>query len=579
MYTNNTQILHLISLLKEYGISKVVISPGSRHYPLTHSLEADKSFQLYSVVDERSAAFFALGLIQESDSPVAICCSSGTASVNYSSAVCEAYYQKLPLLVITIDRLSALLGQTEDQMIKQTNIYENFVNFECTLSMGDNAMDIWHSNRLINEALIKLTKKDNGPTHINIPIKQHRDLKFETKTLPKVRRIFHHDPELSEQDWKDSAAMLENKRIMIVWGQSEPLSNKLSAALDEFSKTQNYVILTDSISNCTHHRAILNTFTTLRALSIPDQDNLAPDFVFTIGANFVFNLEIKGFLGAYKNKLENWQINNGGEISDPFKRLTRVFEMSPTLFFEKITKYSSTPGESDSYFKQWDVIAQAVPEPEVQYSQLQVLGKLVKKLPENSVLQIANSNAIRLMHLFKIKKTVRCYCNRGVNGIDGCMSTAVGFAASSDKIVYYVTGDLTFFYDMNALWNRYISKKLRIVLINNEGGAVMHMPFPKSQARELEQYTSAYHNTSAKGWAESVGITYTSVTNEDEAEKAIAEITDETMETPMLIEVFTKKEEDVEIVKSYYNSINKVKTIDRAKRKAYRIAKQYLNNF
>lgn len=575
MYTNNQQILNLISLLKQFGINRVVISPGSRHYPLTHSLEADDYFELYSVVDERSAAFFALGMIQATGNPVAICCSSGTASVNYSSAVCEAFYQKLPLLVITIDRLSAFLGQTEDQMIKQTNVYQNFVNYECSLSMNDTDIDLWHSNRLINEALIKLTNKDQGPVHINIPIKQHHAVQFGTKTLPKVRRIFHHDLELPEENWKELAHFISGKKILIVWGQSEPISQTLNDTLDKFSQVQNFVILTDSISNCKHKRAIVNTFTTLRAMSVQDQTDLAPDIVLSIGANYVFNLEIKGFLGAYKDDFENWQINSGGKISDPFKRLTRVFEMSPLAFMQKIVAHSSSINDSDSYFNGWKTIADTVIEPDVRFSQLHMIGRLIKNLPKNSVLQIANSNAIRLAHLFNIDESIKCYCNRGVNGIDGCMSTAVGFAASTPKPVFYITGDLTFFYDMNALWNRHISKNFRILLVNNQGGAVMHMPFAKEKARELEQHTSAGHHTSAKGWAESLGFAYSGVSNEEEAEGAIAALTDEKTEGSVLVEVFTKKEDDVQIVKDYYAQLNKVTTVDRAKRKAFRIAKQY----
>jgi 2-succinyl-5-enolpyruvyl-6-hydroxy-3-cyclohexene-1-carboxylate synthase len=165
-----------------------------------------------------------------------------------------------------------------------------------------------------------------------------------------------------------------------------------------------------------------------------------------------------------------------------------------------------------------------------------------------------------------------------VNGIDGCMSTAVGYAANSDKLVFYITGDLTFFYDMNAIWNRHLSKNFRILLVNNEGGAVMHMPFAKEQARELEKHTSAGHSTSAKGWSESLGFSYFGVNHEEQAENAIAALINTENDRPVLVEVFTKKEEDVEIVKEYYAQLNKVTTVDRAKRKALRIAKRYLNN-
>lgn len=576
MYTDNKHIIQLISLLKQFEIKKVVISPGSRHYPLTHSLESDTYFQLHSVVDERSAAFYALGLIQQSNEPVAICCSSGTASVNYSSAVCEAFYQELPLLVITIDRLPALLNQTEDQMIRQTNIYDGFVKYSCSLPPTFSELDVWHSNRVINEALIHLNKNGKGPVHINIPIAQHHNAQFPTKELPKVRRIHYHSAEMEAEQWEQLGKYLKGKRVLVVWGQSVDYTARFKQALDRLSEKLNFVIVTDRISNCHHPKAIINTFLALRVMSIGDQNELAPDIVISVGGNFVFNLEIKGFLAAYKTELENWCVNKGGDIRDPYRRLTRVFEMNPDYFFDQIANYAPESEDTNSYLEGWQAVLSKVTPPNIPFCQLKVVGEFLNRIPEESVLQIANSNAIRFAHLFDFNHSVKCYCNRGVNGIDGSMSTAVGYGAGTDKAIFYLTGDLTFFYDMNALWNRQLSKNMRILLVNNEGGAVMHMPFGEDKAKELERYTSARHELSAKGWAESLGFEYHAIQTEEEVPDALNALTDISSEKRVFVEVFTHKEHDVKIVKEYYAQLNNVTTVDRAKRKLLRMAKQYI---
>jgi 2-succinyl-5-enolpyruvyl-6-hydroxy-3-cyclohexene-1-carboxylate synthase len=567
MYSNNKLVQHILYLLKASNIRKIVISPGSRHFPLSHSIENDNFFQPFSVVDERSAAFFALGLIQESNEPVAICCSSGTSVANYGPAVSEAFYQKLPLLLITADRIPEYLGQKEDQMIKQDDIFREFIKYHGQLPLIKSDVDEWYANRIINEALIELNHTGAGPVQLNYPISEHRSDPFEITSLPKVRKITLHKIDDEANKWEEMRRKLSGKKVMLVWGQSVPQSIRLDQSLDKFCEQYNCVILTDRISRCTHKNAILNAFVVLKAMTLKEQEELAPDIVLDLGGNIIFNSEIKDYLKRNAPEMQCWQVGPSAKVTDTFRKLNEMFEMNENTFFEKMTE-KKVGTSNNSYFTEWNNISKTIEAPKTEYSQLNAIGNLINLLPKNSILQLANSNTIRMGHLFQIDETIQCFCNRGVNGIDGCMSTAVGYAAISDKPVFLIIGDLTFFYDMNALWNRHLSKKLRIMLVNNEGGAVMHLPFSNDMGKVLSKHTSAGHNTSAKGWVESLSIKYLSANNLQELNKGISSLSDLSYEGPILLEVFTKKEDDSAIYKKYMAEINRITLADKAKQKA-----------
>ncbi|MDD3320606.1 MAG: 2-succinyl-5-enolpyruvyl-6-hydroxy-3-cyclohexene-1-carboxylic-acid synthase [Paludibacter sp.] len=574
MYSNNKLLQHILFLLKANNIRKIVISPGSRHFPLSHSIENDPFFQPFSVVDERSAAFFALGLIQESNEPVAICCSSGTSVANYGSAVSEAFYQKLPLLLLTADRVPELLGQKEDQMMRQDNMFHEFIKYHGQLPLIKTDLDEWYANRIINEALIELNHTGAGPVQLNYPIFEHKSDTFQLTELPVVRKITCHKADEDPEIWSQFRKKLTGKKIMMVWGQSVKYTERLDKALNKFCEMYNCVIITDRISNCLHPNAILNSFVVLKAMTLNEQAELSPDVVLTLGGNIIFNSEIKDYLNRNASHMDNWQIGPENVVCDAFHKLTEMFEMNEAAFFEIMTAENSKATDN-SYFDRWNEISETITKPEVEFSQVYSIGKLINQLPQNSVLQLSNSSAIRIGHLFDIDESIKCYCNRGVNGIDGCMSTAVGYAATSEQPVFLIIGDLTFFYDMNALWNRHLSKNIRILLVNNQGGAVMHLPFGNDMGPVLVQHTSAGHITSAKGWVESIGMKYISATDKESVDNGIEMLIDMKIDGPVLLEVFTTIDEDAAVYKKYMAEINRVTLADKAKRKAGKI----LNNF
>ncbi len=550
MYSDDKRIVHLLSLMKQFGVRTVVVSPGSRHFPLVHSLEGDDYFTMYSVVDERSAAFFALGLIQRLGEPVAVTCTSGTSVINYASAVVEAFYQQLPLVVLTADRLPELLGQREEQVFRQHDAFDGFIRYQGQLDEIRTPLQEWYCNRIINEAFLELDYLGRGPVHLNIPIEAHNRDRFQTAELPAVRKISRIGADADPAVWAGMAAQLERAKVMIIWGQANPMDAALRASVDQFAERFDCVILADKLSNCDHPAAISSSYMALRSVPAAKRKDLAPDIVISLFGNQSFNGEIKGFLRAAGKPFEVWDIGTQ-KVSDPYRRLTRIVATSVPYFFRTMAGDGEATG-SGQYAAQWRAIEATIREPEVDHGEIHAISALLSQLPKHAVLQIGNSLPIRMTQLFATDPSVICFCNRGVNGIDGCMSTAVGYAAASDRPVFLVVGDLTFFYDMNALWNRHLSPNLRILMLNNEGGGVMHMPLAEHFQPGLPRHVSAGHVTTAEGWAGSLGIGYTAARNREECDRAIAHLIDPDEQGPIMVEVFSRKEEDVAALRAYF---------------------------
>lgn len=551
MYVNDKMVLQLVALLKKFGIKRIVVSPGSRHNKLINSLEADGSFKLYLVVDERSAAFFALGLIQESDEPVAVTCSSGTACMNYGSAIVEAFYQRLPLLVLSSDRVPELLNQCEDQMYDQASTFIGCTKYHCELPVIDTPRDEWYCNRLINEALIELTHHGRGPVHINIPFAAHHGAAYNVETLPDARKITIHQLPFKESEWQMISSRLNNKKVMIIWGQAVSPLKEVETSENAFAEKYNVAVLTDKMSNCHAKNAIINTTITMSIMKDQQIPSLQPDIVISVGANYIFNNEIKAFLK--KGKAEHWQVGLEDKVCDPFHTLTDIFEMPEAYFFNMLVDNCVSKSEG-TYYTDWKTIADLPTVPDMQYCELYAITKLMSQLPANCDLQLANSQTIRMAHYILIKESIRVNCNRGVNGIDGSMSTAVGFGADSDKPLFYITGELSFFYDMNSLSIRHLSKKTRILLINNQGGAVMYDKPRNTATNELPIYLAAGESKVAKGWVESLGFKYLTATNKKEVDAGVNVLLDESINSPVLLEVFTNLSEDKFCIYDYLRS-------------------------
>lgn len=570
MYSDDRMIQQLLSLMKQYGIRNVVVSPGSRHFSLIWSMEKDSFFRLHSVVDERSAGFFALGLIQETGEPAALCCTSGTAAVNYGSAIVEAFYQGLPLVALTADLIPEMLDQKADQMIRQHDMFKGYIRYEGQLQRVHDALSEWYTNRIINEAFLELDHFGRGPVHLNFPIERHDTDRFRTPELPVVRKIDRLYADSPADAWAAKAARLTGKRVLVVWGQASPMPKQFLDAFDAFAARTDCAILADKLANCHHPRAIQSSFMSFHAMHGVDPPDVAPDVVITLFGNFSFNNEVKSWLAASGRPFECWDVGRR-EVVDPFRRLTTVFATQPQHFFERMAGLADG-ASSGGYHDDWARLSARVSEPKVAYGEIYAIGALLRALPKGSVLQIANSLPIRISELFPSDPDITYLCNRGVNGIDGCMSTAVGFASASDRPTFLVIGDLAFFYDMNALWNRQLPENFRVLLLNNEGGGVMHEPRPEAWWPMVGRHISAEHRTDARAWAECRGFQYIAVTDAAACETGIAALTDIGRPQRVLVEAFSRKQDDIRAYNAYLRSFRRPPSLAaKLKRRARRV--------
>ncbi len=557
MYSNLKNVEIIVALLKKNNVKNIVISAGTRHTPLVVSVENDDFFTTYSIVDERSAAFFAIGLIEQLREPVAICCTSGTASANYVSAANEAFYQQLPLLILTADRNHYYMFQQEEQMIPQENLYKDVCKKVITLPHVRDEKDFWYCSRLVNEAFLELTQGEKGPVHINFIVEndypEHQGIvKFEVEELPEVRKIERLTLEDSEDKWKKYAEKLKKSKTLIVYGQHGVHTEEELKSIESFAEKYNCAISVDLLSNLKCNYAV-PTFSLSRMMSARRWEELCPDIVITMNANSVS--ELKSIIGHSKKDFEHWHVSAKGEVSDPFKCLPDIIACSPNKFFERFGGMDTEDSVHD-YYDSWNEFHKSVGingslnDVSIEYSAMYATQQFMKKIPENSLLHIANSNSIRLANYFTLNNGIQVFCNRGANGIDGSMSSFVGQAHVSNKMSYLLIGDLSFFYDMNSLWSRYIGNNIRILVCNNFGGAIFHSYPNVNNVPTLDEHIGARHEAGIKDWVISRGFEYISARNKEEFDKNAEKFFDNRSEKPIAFEVFTDKEIDANSIRT-----------------------------
>ena len=548
MYTELKTYQQIIALLKKYNIKNCVLSAGSRNVPFVHSVEKDDFFNCYSVVDERSAGYFALGLAQETQEPVVISCTASTASCNYYPAVAEAFYQNVPLIILTSDRNPTMLGQREDQMIDQVGMFDRHVKKSVNLPIINDEDDEYYCERLINEALLELNHHTKGPVHINIPMKSYNN-SFNVKKLPEVKKINRLCLEDSTDYWKEKINTLKKyNRIMVICGQNDKTSDRLSKSVNEFFKKYNSVIIVDHMSNIDVDSSI-NSIIAFddKYITTKKMKELLPDLIISFGGQ-VFS-GIKSELRKFYKDVEHWSIQPDGQVVDLFKSLNTIFECSPEYFFELANNF-----DSNNNLKYYNLIKSYVDEvkyPEFNYCHVYAIKSLVEKIKEDSILHLSVNDSIRIANFFKIRKNINVSANIGTYGIDGPISTFIGHSVSSNKQAYLIVGDLAFFYDMNALRLNSIKNNMHILLINNHGGSEFYYNGSwKDNYSDL--HTTARHNTQAKEWACSNNFKYLSATSKKEIDESIDKFINENAK-PILLEVFTEMSTDAKAINAFYD--------------------------
>ena len=534
MYSDKKSVLQLVALLKAHGITQLVLSPGSRNASLIHSFATDSDFTCYSIVDERSAGFFAIGIIEARQQPVAVCCTSGTAALNLGPAVAEAYYQQLPLLVITADRPPAWIGQTDGQTIPQSGMFEGLVRRSVQLPEVKDEEEEWHCNRLINEAILSLDNDSRGPAHINIPLSEPL-FTFDTEKLPPVRIIRRPKPVFTLPPEEQYITRFRSfSRKMIIVGQLPP-GNGLAKLMKILSGEQGVVVLADQLSNIPAGE-YPRFDAVLRTAGEEELRELIPELVITLGGHIV-SKRLKQFIRRAGIK-ELWQITPSGEVADTFQSVTDIIRCDHYTFLHYLAQLS--PEEKKNPFREsWKNACAAVTLPEVPFSDLHATGALLQQLPEGAALHLANSRAVYLAQLFDIPPTVHLFCNRGTNGIEGSLSTAVGYAAASERLTFLLTGDLSFFYDMNGLWNKHLSPNLRILVNNNGGGGIFHTLPGLNTSEALNESIAAAHTTDARTGAEQRGFLCLTARNAEELQQQLPLFVNREGDRPILLEVFT----------------------------------------
>lgn len=549
MYSSFRSVQILVSLMKEYGIQDVVLSPGGSDIPLIHSIENDNFFSCYSVVDERSAAYFAMGVAQSRNRPVACICTSGTAVCNYLPGITEAFYQNIPVLAITADKDPIYQGQLEIQKIEQTQIFKGVVKKAVDLPQINDAEQEWLCNRLINEAMLALSHHGTGPVHINIPIVGRTDI-YNCTRLPKERVIAVIDLSSSNNKWGDYQKKLASgKRVMVVVGQNVHFSGDDIQVLNSFYKRYNCIFAVEHLSNVICEGCVFTyPLTEMRNMALLEKTK--PDIVISLGNN-LSAYGLTPFLRTYYKSIENWLVCENGIVRDAYKSLTAMFECSISSFLKKLLAFEDDKKSDHTYHNAWKQELEKIKLPDFEFSNFYVGKRLAQIIPENSLLHTAILNSTRVMNYFPLAKGVRTYSNVGALGIDGCFSTFAGQASVFKGLSFLLIGDLSFFYDMNAAGLRSINKNIRIILLNNGGGSEFHFFMGREKIPSIDDYVCAKHNNKAEGWIQSLGYKYYGVSTKEQFENVIEEFGKQS-EMPLFMEVFTDMQQDANRTKKIY---------------------------
>lgn len=557
-------IVDLVEVAYKKGIKKIVFSSGSRNAPLIVAFNEHGKFETYSIHDERSAAFFALGMAQQTGETVAIACTSGSAVLNYAPAIAEAYYQRIPLLVITADRPLEWIDQGEGQTMRQSGIYSNFIKESFEIFQESSHEDeLWYNTRMYNEAINLTQIAPLGPVHINIPLREPLYDKILDKNNKKKIKIIEHISPLPKLDNNslDELSKIWNRysKKLILTGIL-PKNPKLKQILKELSDDPSVVVITETTSNIYDESFIMNIDRFIMSINDEDSNKFKPDVLLTLGSNIV-SKKIKTLLRKWK-PTEHWDIDESDKVIDTYKSLTKHIKSELNSFLMELNN-RKTIIESD--FKQLYISQEQLVKTkhkhfieQAAWSDLKAYNILIKNLPSNINLQMANSTSVRYAQLMDSKPNITYNSNRGVAGIDGCTSTAVGASMINKSQTVFVTGDVAFLYDSNALWNNYLNNRLKIIVFNNEGGSIFRFIPGPSRTNQLEEFFEAHHKIKAKGIAKTFDINYLKAENVKQLKKIIPTFFNEPNNNrPTLLEIFTPRHKNIEILKNYFKNLLK----------------------
>ena len=578
MYSDIPAAQTLVLYFKSKGVKNIVISPGSRNAPLTISFTKNSFFNCFSIVDERCAAFFAMGMAQHLQEPVAVLCSSGSAMLNFYPAVAEAYYSDIPLIVVSADRPSYRIDIGDGQTIRQENVLEKHIGYSANLKqdvshatktiskygeslLGNSQQEVQvHNEKEIAKALA-VAFDEKYPVHINIPFEEPL---YGREEEPSVRiqnvEIGTGLGTPTEENWHELAKIWNNSsRKMVLVGVNRP--NAIDKdVLEILANDPNTVLFTETTSNL-HHPDFFESIDSIIAPIEKSQNRqelfqkLQPELLVTFGG-LIVSKKIKAFLREYKPK-QHWHIDTK-KANDTFYCLTKHIKTNPNQFFKRMGANGSDESDFKTFWekrkdnyerKRKDYLK------EIPFSDFMAFDRIIKNIPKGYQVHLANSSTVRYAQLFAMDPSLQVFCNRGTSGIDGTTSTAIGSSIYSNMPTVLLTGDLSFFYDSNALWNKYLRPDFRIVLINNSGGGIFRILPGKEDTEEFETFFETSHQLSAKDLAKMYGFDHITAKNENELEVGLEEFYSSS-ERPKILEVATPRVLNNKILLGYFNFIS-----------------------
>ena len=541
----------VISACHQFNIDTVVISPGSRNAPLTVGFSNYPEIETLSVVDERCAAFFALGIAQQIQKPVAVLCTSGSALLNYYPAIAEAFYSNIPLVIISADRPKHLIDIGDGQTIRQENVFENHILFSANLI--ENVKYKTRNSQLIGEAL-QVSISQKGPVHINVPfdeplyetVSELQEFKFPHISTSSLDNSHINYKELSNI-WNKST------KKMILVGVNYP-DEELHILMDLYAEDESVLILTETTSNLYHNKAINSIDQLIFSLDDKEFKELQPEVLITFGGMIV-SKKIKQFLRKYQPK-HHWNIDEK-KATNTFFCLSEFIQTKPIDFFDNFNKIIDK--KDSDYQSKWLVIRDEKREKhsnylsKIEHSDFKVFEQVIESIPNNNLLQISNSAIIRYAQLFTINNSLNVFCNRGTSGIDGSTSTAIGAAFANKNQTTFITGDLSFFYDSNALWNKNIPKNFRIVLINNSGGGIFKI-IPGPSSTNATKYFETPHCLTAEHLCKMFDFEYKKAFSTQTVKNELIDFY-KASDKPKILEIFTPSSDNDLVLKEYFKYI------------------------
>jgi len=541
----------IIEICHAKGVHDIIISPGSRNAPLTIGFTHNPKFNCYSIADERCAAFFALGIAQQTQKPVAVVCTSGSALLNYYPALAEAFYSQIPFIVISADRPADKIDIGDGQTIRQENVFINHSLYNANLTESCSVANDVFINEAINVAIAR-----KGPVHINVPFEEplyettnKLSVDFNVTGLNLVQTLVNIDDIIAYSTlWNHS------KKVLVLVGECAP--NAIEQRwLDQLASLPSVVVMTEATSNLHHPTFITNIDTLITPFSQAEFLKLQPRILITFGGMIV-SKRVKAFLRKYKPR-HHWHIDTW-RAYDTFGILTKHFQVTPNQFFKQFlpfvkhieSDYKMTFEKIHSKRK----VKHSAYLSTVLFSDLKAFEIILSTLPKEIQLQISNSSAIRYAQLFDIDQSVEIFCNRGTSGIDGSTSTAIGAAVGSKKQTVLITGDVGFLYDSNALWNNYIPNNFKIIVINNGGGGIFRILPGHQETATFNTYFETSHCLTAEHLAKMYRFNYLIASDSDSLKTALQQLFEDN-EQPYILEVFTPTRQNDQVLKQYFKEL------------------------